>query len=74
MLRKTRAARGKRALRESIGPFERVARDRKTDAYICAFVRLAVSSAFDTNAAFDESLEIFVEDYAALMSAKRKRE
>lgn len=58
---------------ESIAPFQRVARDRKTDAYICAFVRLAVSSAFDTNAAFDESLDIFVEDHAALTSAKRKR-
>ena len=58
---------------ESISPFHRIARDRKTDAYICAFVRLAVSSAFDTSAAFEEGLPHFVDDYAALTSAKRKR-
>ena len=44
------------------------------DAYVGAFVRLAVSSAFDTSAAFDASLARLVGEYAALTSAKRKRE
>jgi hypothetical protein len=59
---------------KSIAPFERVVRDSKTDAYIGAFARLAVSCAFDTSAAFDAELALFVGDYAALTSAKRKRE
>ena len=58
---------------DAISPFHRVVRDRKEGAYICAFVRLAVSSAFDTSAAFEECLPHFVEEYAALTRAKRKR-
>ena len=58
----------------SIEPFERLVSGGKTDAYVGAFVRLAVSSAFDTSAAFDASLARLVGEYAALTSAKRTRE
>ena len=59
---------------KSIETFQRLVRGAKTDAYVGAFVRLAVSSAFDTSAAFDASLARLVDEYAALTSAKRKRE
>jgi hypothetical protein len=58
----------------SITPFQRVVRARKTEAYVRAFVRLAVSSAFDSTSAFDARLALFVEDYDAQFSAKRRRE
>ena len=59
---------------DSIAPFQRLVRDGKIDAYVAAFVRLAVSSAFDTGAAFETELARLVDEYAALTSAKRKRD
>jgi hypothetical protein len=68
------AAIARAAKAESIAPFQRLVRNGKIDAYIGAFVRLAVASAFDTSAAFDAELARLVDEYASLLATKRKRE